>query len=205
MSCSFIAWVYKHGQVSTTSVDDPDSSAFSQYYSSMLFWTEYIYRERGVEPPRRERLEWALTQAVKLLESPRQEYDEQKHEDDLDDCDTSDTLSDSGAKPKVKRTRAQRSQADYKCKEPPALTFTQFSTALRVVDPSIIPGAVVTNCESTPAYSSAHAVPEAQRVTYLDLNRPALKRNRAGELEAELERVEEEEAEDDDEFEGFDD
>jgi len=171
----------------------------------MLFWSEYIYHERGIEPPSRERLDWALTHAVKLLESHGQEYDEQKHEDDLDDCDTSDTLSDSGAKPKVKRTRAQRSQVDHECKEPPAFTFIQSSTALRVLDPSIIPGAVVADCESIPAYSSAHAIPGAQRVRYLDSTCQMLKRKRTGELEAELEEVEEEEADDEDEFEGFDD
>jgi len=72
-----MAWVHKHAQPGASTAQVIDDSTLSHYQSSMLFWSEQIYRQRGIEPPNRGRLDWALTQTTKLLESRGQQHDEQ--------------------------------------------------------------------------------------------------------------------------------
>jgi len=225
-----------------------------------------MYRQRGVEPPSQERLEWVLHQATtKLLESHGQQHDGQKIVDDLYDDVSKDTLSDAGAKPRIKRTRTQSSQASHESTELSELTSAKPDNDPKIISGAIyeshIPKAIATDSELILAYLAAH--PESRRWTlqqamqnfidnpppgaqakrlkdamqfyvdhppmliaalqhlidippddselgttgdtqaYLEPNRQPLKRKRAGELEAELEGVEE--VDHDDEFEGFED
>ena len=219
----------------------------------MLFWSERIYRQRGVEPPSHVRLNTTLTQATKLLESRGKQHAGQKRVDDMNDNDSEDTLSDAGAKPRIKRTKTQSSQAGHQYTELPELTSAELSTDPGVFDPANIPGAIVTDPESILAYFAAHPIPGSRSMTvdeamrwfvdnpiagarsmpldealqyfidnpivgtrmatvadtqaWLDADRERLTRNRVDvegieEQEAEENEIE---AEDDDDFEGFDD
>jgi len=110
--------VHKHAEPSAHAGLIPEDGTLAQYWSSMLFWSVRISRERGVEPPSHGRLNSALTQATQLLESRGEQHAGQKREDDIHDNDAKDTLSDAGAKPRIKRTKTQSSQAGHEHTDP---------------------------------------------------------------------------------------
>jgi hypothetical protein len=163
-SCSFIAMVHKHGQLSA------ESGTLPQYCSSMLFWSERIYRQRGVEPPSSGRLDWALTQVSKFLESRAQQQHAQTREDDLHDEDSKDTLSDTGSQPRTKRTKMQSYQASHEHTELPEITPVNPNNDPSIVpavlsNPINVPGAIATDSESILEYFAMHPPPGSRSVT----------------------------------------
>jgi len=124
----------------------------------MLYWSERIYHERGIEPPNRGRLEWALTQAARLLELCGQAQADRKRERDLYEGHTSDTLSDAGARPRIKRTKTQSSRTSHDNTELPKFTSCAFINDPRIL--SVAPynatntsGAIGRDSKSVLAYA----------------------------------------------------
>ena len=132
----------------------------------MLVWSERIYRQRGVEPPNRWRLHWALTQAAILLESRGQKRNDRKRGQDLYDGDTSDTVSDAGAQRRVKRTKTQSFRASHESNKLPELTSTEHDHDPKIVfgavNASNIPENIATDSEVIQGYLTVQPEEEAE-------------------------------------------